>query len=154
MLNTRPLIIVVLVGVFIVGFFLFMRETNKEVVVIDKEDSVESALEEKDDVLGDLESKFQGIKPKEWGEKVSGVYNRLDTEEKKIALTLDACEKKYDEDLLKYLMEEGIPATIFASGLWLDKFPEVTEELSENDLFTIENHGLNHKPCSVNGEYA
>ncbi|CRK81965.1 polysaccharide deacetylase family protein [Neobacillus massiliamazoniensis] len=61
---------------------------------------------------------------KEWGENVTGVRTRLNTTDKVIALTFDACGGKngngYDVDLIDYLREQQIPATLFINSSWID----------------------------------
>lgn len=138
-------------------FFLFLNKEKTEIEEYEQKKDIETnnqkeGIEINKGVL--ILDKFKGVEPQEWGEKVSGVYNKLDTNEKKIALTLDACANDYDEDLINYLIKEDIPAAIFASGRWLKLFPDTAKELSEKDLFTIENHGWEHKPCSVDGKGA
>ena len=100
-------------------------------------------------------SAFSGKIPKEWGERVKGVKTRLNTDQKVLALTFDACgdlkSNGYDVKLIKYLESEKIPATLFISGRWIDANRDIFQKLAKNPLFEIENHGLNHKPCSVNG---
>jgi peptidoglycan/xylan/chitin deacetylase (PgdA/CDA1 family) len=98
---------------------------------------------------------FLGKKPLEWGESVTGVYVRLNTVEKVIALTLDACGssagKGYDSKLIDFLIKEKIPATLFINARWIEANPDVFRQLAENPLFDIANHGLLHKPASVTG---
>ncbi len=100
-------------------------------------------------------SAFTGRVPKEWGERVRGVKTRLNTDQKVLALTFDACGGPkglgYDGKLIKYLESEKIPATLFISGRWMEANPEIFKTLSKNPLFEIENHGSNHKPCSAVG---
>ncbi|MDD5495773.1 MAG: polysaccharide deacetylase family protein [Candidatus Omnitrophica bacterium] len=103
----------------------------------------------------EIVSDFSQSHPHEWGETVSGVKTRLDTEERVIALTFDACGSKgdgYDSALIDYLIRENVPATLFMNARWIDKNPETFKKLAGNDLFEIENHGMEHKPCSVNGK--
>ena len=98
---------------------------------------------------------FNGKTPKLWGEKLPGVKTKLNTIEKVIALTFDACGSKndgYDEELINYLTTQKIPATLFINSRWIDKHPKEFKNLASNNLFEIENHGLNHKPASVNGK--
>jgi peptidoglycan/xylan/chitin deacetylase (PgdA/CDA1 family) len=96
--------------------------------------------------------------PTQWGEGVAGVKTQLDTSEKVIALTFDACGgprgSRYDIALIEFLRKEKIPATLFVSGRWIDANPAVFKKLAADPLFEIANHGLAHKPCSVNGNKA
>ncbi|MBV5339714.1 MAG: polysaccharide deacetylase family protein [Deltaproteobacteria bacterium] len=95
------------------------------------------------------------VVPSQWGEKVSGVRTRLDTEDKVIALTFDACGsargKGADSELLNFLIREQIPATLFINARWIDANPELFKQLAANPLFEIGNHGNLHKPASVIG---
>jgi peptidoglycan/xylan/chitin deacetylase (PgdA/CDA1 family) len=79
----------------------------------------------------------------------------LATEEKVIALTLDACGsargKGVDTRLMDFLEQERIPATLFINALWIDANPDLFRRLAANPLFEIGNHGLRHKPASVSG---
>jgi len=100
-------------------------------------------------------SEFEGKVPTQWAEVVPGVRTKIDTKEKVIALTLDACGSKgdgYDAVLIDYLTKNNIPATLFINARWIDKNPAIFKQLAQNPLFEIENHGMSHKPCSVNGK--
>ncbi|MCB4790265.1 MAG: polysaccharide deacetylase family protein [Elusimicrobia bacterium] len=102
----------------------------------------------------DIAGEFKSAVPTEWGETVPGVKTRISKNEKILALTFDACGSAndgYDKKLIDFLTKEKVPATLFITGRWLDKFKKESEELSRNSLFEIENHGLNHKPASVKG---
>ncbi len=93
-------------------------------------------------------------RPREWSETAAGVKTGLDTTEQVVALTFDACGSPgdgYDSALIDYLTREKIPATLFINARWIDKYPSEFLALSRNPLFEIENHGMQHKPCSVNG---
>jgi len=100
--------------------------------------------------------KYGNIKPGKLSMWTKGVVRRIDTDEKVIALTLDACGGRkgsgYDRELIAFLRENSIPATLFLSGLWIESNPDLTKELAADPLFEIENHGLRHKPASVRGE--
>jgi peptidoglycan/xylan/chitin deacetylase (PgdA/CDA1 family) len=93
-----------------------------------------------------------------WGEFVAGVNERILTQRKIVAFTFDACGGKngngYDKELIDYLRKEKIPATLFVSGKWIDSQFAVFINLSRDTLFEIENHGLNHRPCSIDGKSA
>ena len=103
-------------------------------------------------------SRFNGKVPREWGERVRGVRTKLNTDQKLIALTFDACGgprgNGYDAKLIECLKSEKVPATLFISGKWIDANPEIFGELAKEPFLEIENHGLNHKPCSANGRSA
>jgi peptidoglycan/xylan/chitin deacetylase (PgdA/CDA1 family) len=103
-------------------------------------------------------SRFEGKVPREWGERVRGVKTKLNTDQKVIALTFDACGgprgNGYDAKLIETLKSEKIRATLFISGKWMDANPEIFRQLAKEPLFEIQNHGLNHKPCSANGHSA
>lgn len=100
-------------------------------------------------------AEFQHARPGRWGEFVPGVRENIKTTQKYIAFTFDACggEKGsgFDKDLINFLEKEQIPATLFITGKWIDAHFADFKNLSSDTLFEIENHGLNHKPCSING---
>ena len=102
-----------------------------------------------------VSARYAGVKPAQWGENVTGVRTRLDTKEKVIALTLDACGsargKGVDARLMEFLIREQIPATLFVNGRWIDANPELFRQLAANPLFEIANHGMRHKPASASG---
>jgi len=93
--------------------------------------------------------------PAEWGEKVTGVRTRFATSEKVLALTLDACGspkgKGVDQLLVDFLIQQQVPATLFINARWIDANPELFRQLAANPLFEIANHGMWHKPASLNG---
>lgn len=99
--------------------------------------------------------KYSGVKPVKFSQWAPGVKVRIDTAEKIAAITLDACGGKkgsgYDRELIEFLRENKIPASLFMTGLWIDANPALVRELAADPLFTIENHGMSHKPASVNG---
>lgn len=64
---------------------------------------------------------------------------------KRIALTLDACSGKYDDKLINFLIQNRIPATIFATKKWLGKNPLGLSVIKAHlDLFDVEDHGEKH----------
>ena len=66
------------------------------------------------------------------------------------ALTLDACGGGYDARLIRFLVEERIPATVFATRKWIERNAEGMAMLrSHPDLFDIEDHGANHVPAVI-----
>lgn len=123
----------------------------KEKNGIEKEPTIEEMRKE-------LMEKYGDIIPIEWGEKVEGVKTYINTSEKIIALTFDACGgdngKGYDEKLMEFLKEEQVPATLFVNGRWIDANKGIFHQLAANPLFEIENHGTLHKPLSISGNDA
>lgn len=121
----------------------YNRSTNDDVVEVQSEE----------EVINKIIEKYDSIQPTEWGEKVNGVVNKINTKEKIIALTFDACGGKYgsnyDNDLIQYLIDEQIPATLFVNYRWIEVNKDKFLELANNDLFEIENHGYEHRPLSV-----
>jgi len=103
-----------------------------------------------------VSAEFAHANPGSWGEFVKGVDEDIVTSKKLLALTFDACGgphgSGYDAELIGYLEKMKIPATLFVTGKWIDANYGTFLQLSENKLFEIENHGLNHHPCSVDGE--
>lgn len=93
----------------------------------------------------------------QWGENVSGVATRFQTHKKQVALTLDACggsprSSQYDKELIDFLIQHKIPATLFINARWIDSNPAIFKELSSNPLFEIANHGTRHRPLSISGK--
>ncbi len=99
--------------------------------------------------------KYRNLKPKKFFAFMPGIKTRIKSKEKIIALTFDACGGRkgngFDKRLIKYLVSNKIPATLFLSGLWIKANHHHVIILKNNSDFDIENHGLNHKPCSVCG---
>jgi peptidoglycan/xylan/chitin deacetylase (PgdA/CDA1 family) len=66
------------------------------------------------------------------------------------ALTLDACGGNYDARLIRFLVEERIPATVFATRKWIERNREGVATLhSHPELFDIEDHGADHVPAVI-----
>ncbi|MRS01801.1 polysaccharide deacetylase [bacterium] len=103
----------------------------------------------------EMEAAYAGKTPKEWGETVTGVKTSLQTKERVIVLTLDACGspkgKGIDLELIRFFEHQKIPATLFINARWIDANPAQFQKLAANSLFTIANHGYQHRPASVNG---
>lgn len=102
-----------------------------------------------------LVTKYAHAKPGKFGEFVKGSNIKLNTNEKVVALTFDACAGKgkwgYNSALIDYLRNEKIPATLFVSGKWINSNVKTFKSLVSDSLFEIENHGDKHRLCSVTG---
>jgi peptidoglycan/xylan/chitin deacetylase (PgdA/CDA1 family) len=87
------------------------------------------------------------------GQRPVEIHDQLATQavpNKKIALTLDACSGKYDEDVIEFLIKNRIPATIFATKKWLDRNPLAIAVIKAHlDLFDVEDHGEKHIPAII-----
>lgn len=69
---------------------------------------------------------------------------------KRVALTLDACSGKFDDDLIRFLIAQKIPATIFATKKWLLQNPHGLAIIKAHlDLFDVEDHGEKHIPAVI-----
>lgn len=70
-----------------------------------------------------------------------------------VALTLDACMGAADMRIINALIDNEVPATIFATRRWLVHNPKVVHLLvSRGDLFEIEDHGAEHIPAVIGTE--
>jgi peptidoglycan/xylan/chitin deacetylase (PgdA/CDA1 family) len=100
--------------------------------------------------------KLKNIPPGIFGEFIPGVITDFAAKEKVLALTFDACGgpngSRFDRDLIEFLKKEKIPATLFVTGLWIEKNTTVFQQLCNEPLFEIENHGQTHHPCTVGNE--
>lgn len=90
--------------------------------------------------------------------QASSVINNFSTNQKVVALTFDAdmtwkmkyelmsgkVKSLYDKKITDILIHEQIPATIFATGLWLETYSQEYEDLSKNKLFEFGNHSYSH----------
>jgi peptidoglycan-N-acetylglucosamine deacetylase len=73
--------------------------------------------------------------------------------EKLIAFTFDLCEENgyvsgYDGRVVDLLRAQGIKATFFAGGKWMETHPERAQQLIADPLFEIGSHGLRHLDLS------
>lgn len=81
------------------------------------------------------------------GERRIPVY-KVETEEKKIALTFDAAwGADKTKGIIELLKEYGADGTFFLVGFWIEKFPEETKYIASKGL-EIGNHSNNHLKMS------
>lgn len=70
--------------------------------------------------------------------------------QKRVALTLDACSGRFDDDLVEFLIRNEIPATLFVTKKWLDSNPHGAALIKAHlNLFDVEDHGENHIPAVI-----
>ena len=112
---------------------------------LDAEDEViEGCLVDQpfEELVAFMEEKYENREPKIFGENIPGVYTSIDTGEKVVALTLDACGgthgNGYDEELMAYLKKENIKATLFLNGRWIEANEALAASLAMDPLFEIE----------------
>jgi peptidoglycan/xylan/chitin deacetylase (PgdA/CDA1 family) len=102
-----------------------------------------------------INTAYGSVLPVSWGENVAGVKTRIKGKGKLLALTMDACGStkgmKFDRALIEFLEKEQIPATLFINGRWIEPNRKEFDRLAANPLFEIANHGLTHRPASING---
>ncbi|WP_197022233.1 polysaccharide deacetylase family protein [Candidatus Blastococcus massiliensis] len=106
----------------------------------------------------DVVARYTGVVPRAFGLDVPGVVNRLPTQDRVIALTLDACGgargSGYDAALIETLRTTETPATLFLNQRWVLAHPDRVAELAADPLFELANHGTAHLPLSVTGAAA
>ncbi len=73
-------------------------------------------------------------------------------------MSLDACGGPggdgVDTELLAFLADEAVPATLFVNARWIEANSDVFDELVAEPRFEIANHGTEHRPLSVEGRSA
>jgi peptidoglycan-N-acetylglucosamine deacetylase len=85
-------------------------------------------------------------------------FDHAVTTQKLVALTFDAdmtlkmrnelksgkVASWYNANVIAVLQRENVPATLFLTGLWIEAYPEITKQLSQNALFELGNHSYSH----------
>jgi peptidoglycan/xylan/chitin deacetylase (PgdA/CDA1 family) len=103
-------------------------------------------------------ARYGHLKPHTWGLEAPGVVRALPTTRRVIALTFDACGGRggsgYDRNLIDFLRQREVPATLFLNSRWTDANPAAFRQLAGEPLFEIANHGTRHRPLSVTGRSA
>lgn len=66
-----------------------------------------------------------------------------------VAITFDACAThshlyEFDRSIFDTLKREGVPATIFVSGRWVEGHPDAMEELASSPLIEFGDHSYDH----------
>ncbi|MDQ0675127.1 peptidoglycan/xylan/chitin deacetylase (PgdA/CDA1 family) [Pseudarthrobacter siccitolerans] len=107
---------------------------------------------------GEVIRSFTGQVPVYWGLEAPGVLKRLPASSGGVVLTVDFCGgpggNAVDTLLLNALRQNGIPATLFLNSRWIRENPLKSQELANDPLFELANHGSAHSPLSVNGKSA
>jgi peptidoglycan-N-acetylglucosamine deacetylase len=66
-----------------------------------------------------------------------------------VALTFDACPTRlragFDREIFDILRREQVPATVFVSGKWMEKFWNEARELAAEPLIELGNHSYRHQ---------
>ncbi len=79
----------------------------------------------------------------------AGVITTLNTNDKIIAITFDACETKtpayFDKDLLDFIISKEVPVTLFLSGKFIERNIEDVKRISKLPFIQIENHSYSHQ---------
>lgn len=77
----------------------------------------------------------------------------------KVALTYDAdmtagmeealhsgkVQSYFDDKLIKILQSTNTKATLFLTGMWIETYPKIAQELAKNSLFQLSNHSYDHR---------
>jgi peptidoglycan/xylan/chitin deacetylase (PgdA/CDA1 family) len=67
------------------------------------------------------------------------------TRKMKANLDSGVVNRWYSPGIISYLKEEGIPASIFVTGMFAEVYPKYVKEISDESLFSIENHTYSHR---------
>ena len=118
----------------------------------------------------DVAARYSGIRPVSWGSALPGILGRAPVRTVLVrgrrhpvaCLTFDACgnpaagsaSNGFDDELVDFLRERRVPATLFISKRWATARPRLAAALAEDPLFEIGNHGTLHRPVSVDGRAA
>ena len=85
-----------------------------------------------------------------------GVIRRvkLSGDVKAVALTFDMCELDTnttgcDMDVINFLREKQIPATLFMGGKWMRTHAERVKQIMASPLFELANHNWSHGNCAL-----
>lgn len=74
---------------------------------------------------------------------VKPIY-RVDTKEKKVAISFDAAwGADKTAGIMDIMDEHGVKGTFFLVGFWVDKYPDMVKSIAERG-FEIGNHSANH----------
>lgn len=104
----------------------------------------------------EIVAEFGKREPKAFGILLPGVVSQG---KRHVALTFDACGggklgNGYDAKLIKLLVKNELPATLFLNGRWIEANRRIADDLAANPLFELANHGLDHVPLTVRGQQA
>lgn len=76
------------------------------------------------------------------------VVRRVATKKKWVALTFDACAtsqpSRFDDRVIRTLIDNNVPATLFLGGKWMEEHPDETAELATYPQFELANHTYLH----------
>jgi peptidoglycan/xylan/chitin deacetylase (PgdA/CDA1 family) len=78
-----------------------------------------------------------------------GPVRRVETDEPVVAITFDACATRtqgytFDRSIYEIIKREGLRATIFVSGKWVDFHPDVMAELVSDGSIEFGDHSYEH----------
>lgn len=116
----------------------------------------------RDTSRADAVARYGATAPTSWGLEVVGIVRSLPTRDRVVALTFDACGgatpssagSGYDREIIDLLRRHQCRATLFLNARWVSANPRVADELAQDPLFEIGNHGTRHLPLSVTGRAA
>jgi peptidoglycan/xylan/chitin deacetylase (PgdA/CDA1 family) len=79
----------------------------------------------------------------------AGPIRRVETKQPAVAITFDACATSkqsngFDRAVYEIVKREGIPATIFVSGRWIDFHADEMAELAKDPLLLFGDHSYGH----------
>lgn len=82
------------------------------------------------------------------GRAAAEIITGLGTTEKIVAFTFDGCESitpsYLDTGIVKFVLEEGLPCSLFVSGKFAQRNRQELHELAAHDFIKVENHSWSH----------
>ncbi|MCB4209074.1 polysaccharide deacetylase family protein [Arthrobacter sp. UM1] len=107
----------------------------------------------------EIEDRFGNRLPRTWSTHPAGAAVRFSAPPgpRTLALTFDACGGtvlQFDRRLIETLRAHRAKATLFVNQRWAEHHSREFEQLAQDPLFEIGNHGTRHVPLSVSGRSA
>jgi peptidoglycan-N-acetylglucosamine deacetylase len=102
------------------------------------------------DISGKVNNNFRKVKEKiifkgsDIKRAVALTFDADMTPEMIMQLEMGLVDSAYNKQVVDVLNETKTKATFFISGLWIEKYPDVTKSFAVNPLFELANHSYSH----------
>jgi hypothetical protein len=107
-------------------------------------------------LIAQLEERYKNEPVHDCSLHAKGIVHRVNLPPcdtcKTLFLTLDACISGFDSVFITYLIYNNVRTSLFVTTRWINNNPQAMRLLCRrSDIFDVENHGVLHRPASVNG---